>query len=274
MTDEIYDKSIWPCHTPGMHWALSDAVYDIGTAAIVEDDAVEYEIDLENFPYGDESIFRFNALRAIRVRLSAWPSNIRSKVRAATLCIGGKAMETVTRQGDEDIEFSMFQGNTILPFFVVDDDILTVRVEFSGGSDDLRNWIPRRGLAAEGILVRLKDKTRPFFVAGGADAILTWDGVQHHIFQTASVPDRKGLLESLRRSTPTVKFANESHEKDLFCEEEAPTPQSELIAANIQKFLDLDDNKSCFTDVYNVLPLPEVPKQVVRKSLFQQEEDF
>ena len=177
----IYDKSLWPCFTSDMFWALSDDLQNIGRRGHVEDDTAEYDIDLGDLPTGETALWRVNALRDIRVYMEDWPVALRAKVKSATLCIGSKAVETVEYEG-RDIVFKIFSGESFLPLFIMDSDSLTVRIVFSDlGEDD----VPRHALHAEGLLVRIKDKSKPFFVAAVKAATITWDGSQLHVNQSA-----------------------------------------------------------------------------------------
>jgi hypothetical protein len=185
---DVIDTTIWPCFTPGMHWALSDDVRKIGSLSSVntDNDTVEYEINVDNLPDGETGLWHFNALRNFAVGLDHWPSHISDQVTGATLCLGPMALQTVQRtEDDDDIVFSMFSGDSILPLFVVDDSVLTLRVHFKSLDDN--HCLPKYAGIAQGLLCKFKNRKRPFFVAASTQSVLSWDGYQSHVFQTASV---------------------------------------------------------------------------------------
>jgi hypothetical protein len=190
---EIVDTTLWPCFTPGLHWALSDEVRKIGSLSSVDCDAAEYEINVEELPDGEEGLWRFNALRNISVGLCLWPSFLSKQVTGATLCLGSKALQSVCKNEDDDIVFNMFSGDSILPLFVVDDSVLTLRIQFRQDPRDLN--LPQYAGLAQGLLCKFKNRKKPFFVAGSSDSVLSWDGFQSHIFQTASMAS--GLASTL-----------------------------------------------------------------------------
>jgi len=208
-TDEIFEKSIWPCFSHGLFWALQDTIQNIAKLDHVEDEEfVEYEIDTFDLPMGEQALWRFNALRNIRVGLDDWPQPIQSKIISGTLCLGSKALETIERQGDDDLVFAMFKNDTILPLFVVDDETLKVRLRFKGLTQNEQSMIPMHAIHADGLYVKIKIRNKPFFVAGSADSILTWDGLQSHVFNKASmVPEN---TENLERS---AKIWNAVHDE-------------------------------------------------------------
>ena len=187
MSDKIFDKSLWPCFTPDLFWALSDNISKCAIVKSIEEDFVEYDIQTSDLPDGKAGLWRFNALRDIRVSLDNWPSKLRSKIHSATLCLGDKALEEVIRTPHnayeyEDLKFSMFTDDSILPLFVVDDNSLTVRLMFRPSlTDNERLLVPTKAIDACGLLVKIKDQKRPFFVAGCSDSILSWDGQQSRI---------------------------------------------------------------------------------------------
>jgi hypothetical protein len=190
---DIVDTSIWPCFTPGMHWALSDEVRRIGRLCSVDsdNDTVEYEINVDRLPDGETGLWHFNALRNISVGLDDWPSNIRRLVVGSTLCLGPKALQTVDHtEKHADIEFDMFTGDSILPLFVVDEAILTLRVHFRSLNSSVTNCLPKYAGTAQGLLCKFKCRDRAFFVAGSRQSVLSWDGHQSHVFQTASMDQR------------------------------------------------------------------------------------
>ena len=182
---EVFETSIWPCFTADCHWALSDAIERLGELSVSEGNTAEYVIDPDNLPEGTIGIYHFNGLRNVRLNMQSWPEEMRASLQSATLCIGNIAVETIEPQKlaghANDLQFKIFQGYNFLPTFTLDEP-LTVRLEF----DDVVKGLPQRALAAEGILVRIKKRNVPFFIAGGPQAVVTWDGQQLRIFQTAS----------------------------------------------------------------------------------------
>jgi hypothetical protein len=146
----------------------------------IEDEIVEYDIDLKNLPEGQRALWNINALRDIRLG-SDFPDELAHKIKSMTLCVGKKALDyTVTTY------FNIFQKQDILPLFVIHDQKITVRICFKELSENDRFKIPRKTMKAEGLLVKIKEKTVPFFVAASEYAILTWDGEKHHIFSKAA----------------------------------------------------------------------------------------
>ena len=200
-----FDKSIWPCYTPDLFWALSDDITRCGILKVVEDDAVEYEIQTRDLPDGRIGLWRFNALRNISVDLSAWPQKLRAKIQTATLCLGDKALEEVIRgphnpEEDDSIQFTMFTGDSILPLFVVDEDPLLVRLIFRPAlTDNERLLVPSKAIDASGLLVKITDK-KPFFVAGCSDSILTWDGAQSRVISKHLI-DKQDTVSTMSAET-------------------------------------------------------------------------
>lgn len=183
----IYEKAIWPCFTPDLFWALQDEVRNIGQLVHVADDAAEYEILTDELPEGEYALWHFNALRDIRLGLRSWPLQLRKRIDEATLCLGDRALQTVRLDSPEDdIQFDMFSGASILPLFVVDDDTLTVRIQFKQGMTDSEcHMVPKQGVHATGLLTRIKERQKAFFVAASSQSVLTWDGSQNHVFSKA-----------------------------------------------------------------------------------------
>lgn len=186
----VYDTSVWPCFTADCHWALSDAIEGPGDLTNLEATSAEYTINTGALPDGAIGLYHFNGLRKIALNMEAWPARMRAALTSATLCIGDKAVETIepskTAGAVHDLEFSLFQGHNFLPLFVLDED-LTVRLDFDEQLDTAS--VPKKALSAEGLLVRIKKRDVPFFIAGTAQAVLTYDGHQLRIFQTASGTD-------------------------------------------------------------------------------------
>jgi hypothetical protein len=84
----------------------------------------------------------------------------------------------------------MFSNTSILPLFVIDDDSLSISIQFKASlSPELRAQISRKAIHATGLLVKIKEKQKAFFVAGSKDAVLTWDGHQNHVYSKACKPN-------------------------------------------------------------------------------------
>lgn len=183
-SSDIFDKSIWPCFTPGLHWALSDPILNIASLSSMDDDSVEYSIDTQNLPDGEHGLWHFNALRDIEFNLSDWPSKLSSQIESVTLCLGPKALQTL--KISKNTTFTMFTEEFILPLFVVDDDDLKISIQFKASLEAQdRFTLPRKCLNATGLLVRIKERSKAFFVAGSKESVLTWDGHQSHIWSSA-----------------------------------------------------------------------------------------
>lgn len=189
MADDIFEKSIWPCSTPDLFWALSDILDDIAQLSELQDDVVEYHVQDRDLPAGRLGLAKMEALRDLRLDLSQWPSSLARKVKSATLSLGSKALEVVRRRDRTDLgevlRFTIFTGPHILPLFVVDEP-LTVRVDCDFLSDVERTAVPRQVCRATGLLCTIKSTNKPFFVAASSNAILTWDGTQSHVMHTSS----------------------------------------------------------------------------------------
>jgi len=203
-----FDKSIWPCYTPDLFWALSDDITRCGILKVAEDDAVEYEIQIRDLPDGRNGLWRFNALRNITIDLQAWPQKLRAKIQSATLCLGDKALEEVIRgphnpDDDGNLQFTMFTKDSILPFFVIDDDSLLVRLIFRPAlTDNERLQVPSKAVDASGLLVKITDK-KPFFVAGCSDSILTWDGAQSRVISKHLIDKQDDTISTMSAESET-----------------------------------------------------------------------
>jgi hypothetical protein len=89
----------------------------------------------------------------------------------------------------------MFTDEFIMPLFVVDDEDLKVSVQFKESLGPERFMVPKRCLQATGLLVRIKERSKAFFVAGSKESVLTWDGHQSHVFSSASSTDRRLVMD-------------------------------------------------------------------------------
>lgn len=190
-SNDIFDKSIWPLFTPGMHWALSDSIKFIGRLNRVEDDSVEYSIRSYKLPEGDDGLWHINALRDITFNLSDFDETL--EVKSVTLCLGSQTLQCVKVEDQgTDVMFSMFSDTNILPLFVIDDDTLSVSVQFKESlSSEARMLVPPKAIHATGLLVKIKERQKPFFVAGSKESVLTWDGQQSRVHS-------KAITESFR----------------------------------------------------------------------------
>jgi hypothetical protein len=167
-----YDTSSWPCQTPDLFWALSDDLHNIGKRRFMDEDFVEYEIDVDELPDGRRALWKLNALRNINVCLPGFEDT----AVKASLCIGSSTLQTIDLYSTT--EFSMFTKDHILPLYILDEPLI-VRIEFRGLKDTCE--IPRKCIEAEGLLVRIKDKKMPFFVAASSESILTYDGFKTNV---------------------------------------------------------------------------------------------
>lgn len=190
MTDlgSIIDQtSAWPCFTPGMHWALSDNLFEIGRFKRFDlnNDCIEYEIDLDDLPLGDTALHKFNAIRNFVVYASDMPKPLAAKAAAASMCIGSKAVEQVPFGPTGKAIFTLFSGASILPLFVMESETLTVRIHFKDLTEADALLAPREAVDAQGLLVKIKHTDKSFFVAGCDTAVVTFDGSSIHVIQNA-----------------------------------------------------------------------------------------
>jgi len=175
-----YVKSIWPCYTPDLFWALSDKIKKIATRTSLEEDYVEYEIQTEQLPEGREGLWNFNALRHIKVGLDDWPEVIQKKAVSATLSLGHKALEEI-KLADAPDTFTMFSGENILPLYVVQEP-LVVTVHFRPAlTENEMHLLPMSSIRAQGLMVNIKNEDKAFFVAASKLTALTWDGQCAHV---------------------------------------------------------------------------------------------
>jgi len=68
----VFDKSIWPCNTPDLFWALSEDLEDVAKLCLIEDDSIEYVISRKNLE--GRYFSYFNALRDISLDLKKFPN--------------------------------------------------------------------------------------------------------------------------------------------------------------------------------------------------------
>jgi hypothetical protein len=209
-TNDIFDKTVWPLFTPGMHWALSDPVRFIGRLSQVEDDSISYTIRSFNMPDGDDALYHVNALRDITFNLTDMDDDLRNNVESVTLCMGSSALQSVKVEStSSDVMFSMFSDTSILPLFVFDEEKLNVSVQFKTSiTNEMRCCINPKAVHATGLLVKIKDTRKSFFVAGSKDSVLTWDGHQCHVFSKACTPRAFMVNDSFEMPDP-LKEARE-----------------------------------------------------------------
>jgi len=220
-SNDIFDKSIWPLFTPGLHWALSDPIKYIGRLSKVDDDSVEYTINSKNLPDGDEGLWHVNALRDITFNLTDMPSEVQDAIESVTLCLGPKALQSIKVEStSSDILFSMFSNGSILPLFVVDDDRLSISVQFKTSLDNMRSRISAKAIHATGLLVKIKERQKSFFVAGSKDSVLTWDGHQSHVYSKACEPRSfmgfDDMPDLLKEARDEIVLNDESTHIDLW----------------------------------------------------------
>jgi hypothetical protein len=173
----VYDKSVWPLFTPDLFWALSDPIEDIASLGKIDSNFAEYEIDISDLPEGQQALWNANALRNIKVSLDSFPRVLRKKLVSASLCIGNSSIETLDANSD-CIEFTIFSGSNILPLFVVKNEKLLIRIQFSEIEDDERSLMPYKCIEADSLLVRIKNTREAFFVGACKDSIVTWTGTR------------------------------------------------------------------------------------------------
>jgi len=221
MNSEIFDTTVWPCHTPDLFWALSDTLDNIGRLVEATDDQLQYQMDDQNLPVGRQGLGKCEALRDFRIDLDLFPTSVARKIRSATLSFGSKALETVMRQDRMDLgevlRFTMFTGSHILPNFVIDEPV-SVSLECDFLTDHERSMLPRQAVRATGLLCTIRTTSKAFFVAASRKAILTWDGAQSHVVHTPDEPEVR--LPQARRSSG-VDLA-----KDLVVYDDNATPES------------------------------------------------
>lgn len=264
-TDGIYDKSKWPLQTSDMFWALSDVIEDIAQLEHKDDSFAEYIIDLEDLPEASLALWNLNALRHVRLSLNSFPGSIRSKLKAASLHIGSKAIERITiKPSSDSANFSIFSGEHVLPLFIMKNEKMSVRIEFNGLSEDDQNKVPYKCIDADALLVRIKTMKNSFFVAACAQSIITYDGTEVHVQCANDRTDRDHTL-----------FPGCGQESEQSINEQLIDERANMIKAfghSITKHFDLDEdlalkrqispeNIESFAHLRNALPFDlETPK--------------
>ena len=189
MTKSVYDKTKWPLQTPDLFWALSDNLEDIAFLYSRDDNFAEYQIETSNLSEGG-LLNHINALRNITLKLSSFSPVLRKCLRSASLCLGTQTLQSVEKESEaQDICFSMFSGEHILPLFILKDQKLTVRVEFEYLDNNKKTMMPFKCVDANGLLVRVKTMRKEFFVGACDQSILTWNGQECSV-QTSATKTR------------------------------------------------------------------------------------
>ena len=264
--DCVVDKSAaWPCFTPGMHWALSDKVFDIGRMSKIDltNDCIEYDIDLDDLPIGDKALHKFNAIHDFVVYMNELPKPLADKAAAATMCIGDKAVEQVPVGPTGKAIFTLFSGQSILPLFVLENQKLTVRLHFKDLTESDASMAPREAVDATGLLVNIKDESTAFFVAACETAVITYDGFKACVIQKASeevehpvrirkAGRRKELFGSLVDGSDFLHSVVEDHADDL--------GRSAMIGPVVPVFDNVNDDDSNFMDMLTALKASVIDK--------------
>jgi hypothetical protein len=227
----VYDKSVWPLYTPDLFWALTDPIEDIACLSNVDDTFAEYEIDTSDLPEGLQGLWNANALRNIKISLDSFPRLLRKKLVSGSLCLGNVTLEHQKADG-QDITFKMFTGQNILPLFVVKNEKLVVRIQFTNIELDERSLVPYKCVQADSLLVRIKNVREAFFVAACKDSLVTWTGSKCSV-----------------RSNLCIDRESESEE------EFSPFGPPKLRREHREK-IDLNDIKG-FSDLWRALPLSD-----------------
>lgn len=250
-SSEIFDKAIWPLFTPGLHWALSDEIQNIAALSSLDDDSAEFSIDTQNLPDGTMGLWHFNALRDITFNLEDWPLKLKEKIESVTLCLGSKALQTLSFvNDDENTMFTMFSNEFIMPLFVVDDDDLKISIQFKESLGPERRLVPKRCLGATGLLVRIKERQKAFFVAGSKESVLTWDGHQSHVFSSASSMKRPFFDVDQDTRSKKHEYGGHNGGPDVG-PNVGPNGGSDAKGCEF----DLDDDDTNFETMWNVLRL-------------------
>jgi hypothetical protein len=248
--DTVIDKSsAWPCFTPGMHWALSDKIYDIGRMSKIDlnNDCIEYDVDLDDLPLGDKALHKFNAIHNFVVYANELPKVLAVKAAAATMCIGEKAVEQVAIGPTGKAVFSLFSGQSILPLFVLENQKLTIRLHFKDLTHAEAAMAPREAVDAVGLLVNIKDQSSAFFVAACETAVITYDGFKACVIQKASEdsenPDVRVKKLSRRKELFGALYDPSDYDLDI---DEAPREDTRV-------FPNVSDDNSNFMDMLTAL---------------------
>ena len=174
MNHEIFEMGQWPCATVGLHWALQDYVKYIATLINIESPTrAVYEINVEDLPHGETALHTFNALRNIEIVQRDFACDL-NYVKRASLYLDSTLIDSVDLTLDtQEAVLPLFSDQCILPFFIVDNQTLCVKLDFERPIE--LQTLPKRCLRAQGLLVTIKTKQRPFFVGASNVALLSWD---------------------------------------------------------------------------------------------------
>ena len=234
----VYDKSVWPLFTPDLFWALTDPIEDIASLSNVDDTFAEYEIDTLDLPEGQHGLWNANALRNIKISLDSFPRLLRKKLVGASLCLGNFTLEQHRAEGD--IMFKIFTGSNILPLFVVKNEKLIVRIQFTNIESDERSLMPYKCTLADSLLVRIKNVREAFFIAGCKDSIVTWTGTKC----------------SVRSNLCIHREDSETESEEEFSPFGPPKLNRESNRESNRERIDISEIKG-FSDLWKALPLSE-----------------
>ena len=195
MSRSIFETDIWPCMCPDMFWALEDSIEHVATLVHNDSDSIEYSIDTRGLPHGKTVLHTFTGLRDITIHFSEWSTNIAQKITQATLILQDRAIQTVEKKKYEDtLTFSIFSHDHFLPLFAIDKPLL-IRIELIQDMTPMEQMdLPRTIGHCKGLFFRVKEYTRPMFIAGCPQSVLTWNGSSLMILQKASEDQRTHVL--------------------------------------------------------------------------------
>lgn len=260
-SDGVFDKSKWPLQTPDIYWALSDGLENIGQLGAHDENFAEYEIDANELPDGSLALHNINAIRNISIDLLCFPRPLRHKLKAAALCLGRHTLEYIKLE-DSTTKFNFFSGENICPLFILDDLALVVRLFFSE-LDSASTLLPYKCIDADGLLVRLKNTRKSFFVGASNQSILTWNGKECHIESClARGPSFRRDKRPIKENSDVESDESSSGQtRDKLrvspFDHVASPPTSGLIAPQAV------ENFANYKDLWNALPLsPKLDKSL------------
>lgn len=176
-SEDIFDKSRWPLQTPDLFWALTDELQDIGTLETHDENFAEYVIDSEDLPEGSLALNSVNAIRNINVNVLDFPKPLQVKLKAFALCLDSYTLEFLAvDRGSGQRQFTMFSKQNILPLFALDSHKLIVRVFFEDLDKSESALLPFKCVSCDGLLVRIKSTSKPFFLGASSQCIVSWTG--------------------------------------------------------------------------------------------------
>lgn len=198
-SEDIYDKSRWPLQTPDLFWALTDTLEDIGSLETHDENFAEYVIDSEDLPEGSLALNSVNAIRNIKVNILDFPKPLQLKIKAFALCLDSNTLEFLpVDRGAIYSEFSMFSKQNILPLFALDAHKLLVRVFFEDLDSDESALLPYKCVNCDGLLVRIKSTSKPFFLGASSQCIVSWTGSQCKVI-SSGCPDNESTPKQERK---------------------------------------------------------------------------